>query len=389
MSSSDLIIIGGGVLGSFHALHALERGLSVRLFERHPRPMGASVRNFGQVVPSGMDSKWQAYGRKSLEIYKRLQQSIDLSIRPLGSVYLASDEEEVLLLEELHAINQQNDYPSERLSAVQCLERYPGLRTDYCQGGLFFPEEISVEADQMVHRLLAFLIEQLGLNYHPSTQIREINVRQGRAEVISATGNTYEAENVILCSGHEFRTLYPELFANSDLEVSKLQMMRTVPQSGLRIPGNILTGLSIRRYEAFRECPSYAAIKAEEDPNALWKKWGVHILFKQSPDGSVIVGDSHHYADAVEAEAIGYDILPEVNAYMLAEAKKIFQLEDWSLQSEWFGVYSQCKEQDIFHHSIDDHIHIVTGIGGKGMTGSAGYSLAHINSLYQSQSAVL
>lgn len=28
----DFIIIGGGALGTFHAFHALENGLSVRLF---------------------------------------------------------------------------------------------------------------------------------------------------------------------------------------------------------------------------------------------------------------------------------------------------------------------------------------------------------------------
>ena len=49
--NADLLIIGGGVLGSFFAYQALERGLSVVLLERHGAPAGATVRNFGQVVP--------------------------------------------------------------------------------------------------------------------------------------------------------------------------------------------------------------------------------------------------------------------------------------------------------------------------------------------------
>lgn len=60
----DLIVVGGGVLGTFHAYHALKKNLKVLLIERNSVPQGATVRNFGQVVPSGMDLKWQNFGRK-------------------------------------------------------------------------------------------------------------------------------------------------------------------------------------------------------------------------------------------------------------------------------------------------------------------------------------
>ncbi|MEO1448686.1 MAG: FAD-dependent oxidoreductase, partial [Bacteroidota bacterium] len=87
-------------------------------------------------------------------------------------------------------------------------------------------------------------------------------------------------------------------------------------------------------------------------------------------------------ADAKDIEALGFDIRPEINGYMLEEAKKIFDLEEWRLNRVWLGRYSQCKTRDIFQHSIADRIHIVTGIGGKGMTASPGFSKAHITKLF-------
>ena len=69
----DLIVIGGGVLGVFSAYHALRMGRSVALIERNNRSRGATVRNFGQIVPSGLSMKWRKYGRKSLEVYQELQ----------------------------------------------------------------------------------------------------------------------------------------------------------------------------------------------------------------------------------------------------------------------------------------------------------------------------
>ena len=378
---TDLIIVGGGALGTFHAYHALKAGLSVRLFEKNSRPRGATVRNFGQVVPSGFNSKWQGYGRKSLEVYKTIQSKTDITVRPNGSVYLASDEEEMILLEELADINKNNDYSSELLTKKQCLEKYTGLKESYVKGGLFFPEEITVDARNMIHKVLDYLMGQKGFSCHFSTTIQSVQELSGSCQVEDNRGNAYYAEQVIICSGDDFKTLFPDIFDESDIEISKIQMLQTVPQKELRVDGNILTGLTIRRYESFQECPSYPAIHAKEDAEAYWKKWGIHILFKQCPDGSFIIGDSHEYGDAKEADNIGFDIHQAVNEFILDEAKKIFELEDWRLQKEWFGIYSQCKTQDIFQKTIDDCIHIVTGIGGKGMTGSAGFAAENVRKI--------
>ncbi|HAF77005.1 MAG TPA: TIGR03364 family FAD-dependent oxidoreductase, partial [Maribacter sp.] len=83
----DLVVVGGGVLGTFHAYHAMKKGLKVALLEKDAMPKGATVRNFGQVVPSGMNTKWQQYGRKSLKIYKKIHAKFDISVRQEGSIY--------------------------------------------------------------------------------------------------------------------------------------------------------------------------------------------------------------------------------------------------------------------------------------------------------------
>ena len=119
--SYDLIVVGGGVLGTFHAYHAVNAGLRVALIEKDMRPQGATVRNFGQVVPSGMNTKWQNFGRESLAIYKEIQEDFDITVRQEGSIYLASNEEEVQLLEELKSINETNGYTSKMLTKNQCL----------------------------------------------------------------------------------------------------------------------------------------------------------------------------------------------------------------------------------------------------------------------------
>lgn len=377
----DLIVVGGGVLGTFHAYHAAKRGLSVLLFERNPRPRGATVRNFGQIVPSGSCSHWQRWGRESLAIYKSIQDECDISVQQNGSIYIASNPEELGLLEELHAINRDNAYASELWTVEKCLSRYPQLHRQYCQGGLFFPGELSVNPRLMIHRLHTHLSDHV--TFHYDTLIQQLSTSTNRVIAETANGTTYSAETAIVCSGTDFQSLYPDLYAGSDLELVKLQMLRLKPQPQIKLPGNILTGLSIRRYESFSECPSWPSIKAAESENSFWKKWGVHLLFKQEPDGSIIVGDSHEYASVKNRDSIGFDLREDINGYFIDEGKKILDLAHWNVDSAWAGMYCQTKhESGILQKTIDDRIHIVTGIGGKGMTSSPGFSKHHIAELY-------
>lgn len=378
----DLIIVGGGILGTFHAYHALQKNLKVAILERNSIPQGATVRNFGQVVPSGMDIKWQNFGKESLNIYKDLQAKADLTVRQNGSVYIASNDEELQLIEELAQINKNNDYESVILSKSECIQKFDGLRSDYCKGGLFFPQEISVDSSEMIVKLHQYLKTQEGLDIVYNTTVVETIENNFNCTVTTADGKKFSSSKIIICGGHEFKTLYPEVFNGSDLEVSKLQMLQTKPQGIYSLPGNILTGLSIRRYESFTECESFAKIKEAENKNSFEKKFGIHILFKQALDGSVIIGDSHEYADAKNADDLGYDLNMEIDEFMINEAKKIIDLPTYEIQRRWFGIYSQCKTKDIFEHNISPNIHIVTGIGGKGMTGSGGYSKFNINTIF-------
>jgi len=381
----DAVIVGGGVLGTFHAYHALELGLKVCLVEKDIYPKGATTQNFGQVVPSGMNSKWQKFGRESLKIYKEIQSQFDISIRQNGTVYLASNEEEEQLLMELRAINNGNDYTSKMLTKQECLANYPGLRKDYVTAGLFFPQEVTVEPRTMIHKLQKYLMDQKGLEIKFDFPVVSCESDGEWVLVQSTKGNEVFGKKVIVCNGAEFKNLYPEMFANSDLQVSKLQMMQTKPQENYNLKGSILTGWSIRRYEAFHECPSFAGIKENEPKDSLQKKWGVHILFKQAMDGSVILGDSHQYGDANRVEDLGYDLDMDIDDFMIEEAKKVIDLPTYQIQKRWYGIYSQCKNSDIFQKTIDNNIHVVTGIGGKGMTGSAGFAKKSIATIFNKQ----
>ncbi|GAB4016597.1 TIGR03364 family FAD-dependent oxidoreductase [Spirosoma migulaei] len=377
MTSYDLLIVGAGALGTFHALQAAQAGLRVLLLEKDRYPIGATVRNFGQVVPSGLAGRWFDYGRRSLDIYRTIQQETDITVRANGTIYIASDPDEWTLANELHDRYQRLGYGSELLTKAQCLDKYPSLQPNYVVGGLFFPDELSVEPEQMIHRLIAYSQRKYGIDYRPGSVVIDCQPNSSGAVVTLSNREHFQAKRVLICGGHEVRLLFPDVLANAGLVVSKLQMLLAEPVAGLRLPGNILTGLSIRRYEAFQECPSYASLTAQYPEHLIeLKKWGIHILFKQAVDGSIIVGDSHEYAQATQAEDLGYHTQDFINDLMLAEARRIVTFP-LTIRKTWAGFYSQTKAE-IFEHAIDPAIQLITGIGGKGMSSSAGYAEQNI-----------
>ncbi|MNR32772.1 hypothetical protein D3C85_1503880 [compost metagenome] len=66
---------------------------------------------------------------------------------------------------------------------------------------------------------------------------------------------------------------------------------------------------------------------------------------------------------------------------MIAEANRIIPMQkDW-IASSWSGFYSQHKDH-ILEVDISPRIHVRTGIGGKGMTASAGYAEQSIEKLF-------
>ncbi len=225
-----------------------------------------------------------------------METNADISVRKEGSIYIASDEDEMTLIEELHHINKANAYPSQLITAQQCKEKYPMLKDDYVKGAKLFSDEINADNRRNdTCRIAISCRSGLGMHIINGKRIVDIYETENEAIVFDTAGDKWVGGQVIICNGSEYQSLFPEEFPKADIQLVKLQMMETIPQH-TSIPGSVLTGWTIRRYESFSECPSYSRIKADEDKTSFQNQLGVHILFKQTASGSIILGDSHEYA---------------------------------------------------------------------------------------------
>jgi FAD dependent oxidoreductase TIGR03364 len=377
----DVICIGAGVLGTFHAYFSALKDKKVLLIERDYTPFEGTVRNFGQCVPSGQAfPEWRNFGVLGMNTYKTIQAKTDISVRQNGTCYIASDVGEMTLLQEAFERDKQSGYKSFLLSKNQVLEKFSSLRSDYPVGALFYPEEISLEPRSAISRIIDFVQKSAVVEFRPNTTVVGCERKNGCVRVTTSAGDKFTAGQVFLCSGREFKILFPSLFFQSGISLCKLQMMITKPMPEVHLPGNILTGYSIRRYEGFHSLPSYTHICAYPKNTELENEWGIHLLFKQAADGSVIIGDSHEYAPAYHSEKLDFGINMYVNNLMLREAQNIMRFPSWDIDSYRNGYYSTHPD-GIYNITADEGIQIVTGIGGKGMTTSAGFAEYNVHQI--------
>jgi FAD dependent oxidoreductase TIGR03364 len=359
----DLIVIGAGVLGTFHAYFAAKRGWRVLLLERGDWPGEASVRNFGTLMAGSLLGEWRRRGLESIAIYRGLAPQAGFDFSDCGSLYHVTTPIEAAVLQEFAQVAPRDGVRCELLDSTRAAVLNPLLRPEQVRQALFFPDDARLEPRGLFRHLIPWLTREFQVEYRPVTLAAQAWSNGGEACVRTAAGTELHARHVVVCNGADLRTLFPDRFTAAGFERCKLQMMRMHPQPRLRLPTTVASGLTLRRYPAFSICPSWARLKDEPvAPGVL--EAGIHILMVQDPDGSFVLGDSHEYSAGDLSEILD----TRIEALILAEARKLIQLPSWEIAQRWHGIYSMPKDAEIYTETIDKVIHIVTGIRGKGMT---------------------
>lgn len=354
-------IIGGGIVGLAHAHAAAKRGCTVDLFERHPKATSASVRNFGMLWPVGQPAG-QDYTRaiRSRSIWLELAAVADVELEPCGSLHLAHHDDEWRTLQEFVALAGDRSFAVELLSPEQALARSPAINPNGLRGAMWSETELRVDPRTASEKIALYLDSLTNVNVHRNQLVCSV----GERHLKTAMGQSFDFDSMVICSGDEFSVLFPEHFAAANLRKCKLHMLRTIPQpNGFRIGPHLASGLTLRHYKSFEACPSLADVKqrvAAEAPEL--DRFGIHVMASQSPDGHVVLGDSHEYGQDVEP----FD-KSRIDEWILRELKKILHLPDWTIDQRWTGIYAKC-DRPVYKDNVSSNVQVCTGLGGAGMT---------------------
>ncbi|MFJ9897745.1 glycine oxidase ThiO [Streptomyces sp. NPDC091280] len=206
--TSDVLVVGGGIIGLVTAWRAAGRGFATAVVD--PEPGGGAAQ-----VAAGMLAAVTElhYGEQTLlalnlasahrypDFAAELTDltGLDLGYRRCGTLAVALDADDRAHLRELHTLQRQSGLDSEWLSGRECRRLEPMLAPGV-RGGLRVDGDHQVDPRRLARALVA-ACERAGVAFH-RTWAERLTVGQDRATgVVTREGEVLGAEQVVLAGG--------------------------------------------------------------------------------------------------------------------------------------------------------------------------------------------
>jgi FAD dependent oxidoreductase TIGR03364 len=331
--SYDLAVVGAGILGLACALAAARSGKRIVVIDRDAQANGASVRNFGFITVTGQRAGdcWRR-AMRSRDVWDEVAGPAGIEIVHQGLIVVARRPEAARVLEAFSQSEMGEQCRLHEGAAAGRLE--PGLRGRF-EAVLESPHERRVESRDALPRLAAWLERAHGVAFLRNTAAVGVT-----GDGVATSRGQIDAGAVIVCAGDDFHTLFADRIAPYRLTRCKLQMLRGRAAGGFRVSRAVMTDLSLVRYLGYAELAEAEALRRRlESEQAAHLAAGVHLIVVGAADGSMVIGDSHAYAETPDPFASqAFDDL------ILDEYEALFG-DRPAVEARWTGTYASAEDR--------------------------------------------
>lgn len=201
MESADVVIVGGGVMGTSLAYHLASRGVDVLLLEREALGAGSTSRNAGgvrQQFSSELNVRIQMLAVRMLERFEA-EVGVSADFRQIGYLFLLTRPQEVenfrADMEMWHRVGLTE---ATWLSAGEAAARVPGLMVDDVLGCTFCPTD-GIATPDAVTMGYAAAAKRHGARLREGATVVGVDVTKGRVSgVRTASGEV--ATRAVFCA---------------------------------------------------------------------------------------------------------------------------------------------------------------------------------------------
>jgi sarcosine oxidase, subunit beta len=328
--SVEVLVIGGGVIGSSIAYHVARQGRKVLVVERQEVAVepAASWASAGGVRPQGLDPAEAALARAALARWPTLAEELeaDLQYRQGGHLLLAENEDEAEHLQNF--VQRQHELGFADVSFVDrkaVFSLVPGLG-EQVTAGSFSPASGQAEP-RLTTRAFASAAQRYGAIYWTRTECLALQRVADRVVGAQTGQGLVQAEQIVLAAGAWSKELASSVGIQLPLRMCALQVLLSTPA-----PPGILQ-------------PVLSAV-------------GRALSLKQQPDGALLLGGGW----------LG-DPTPDGRSYTLREAS---QQGNWATACELFPPVRKLRCVGAWGglqaHSLDDLPFIGSFSGLEGLT---------------------
>jgi len=358
----DLAVVGAGIVGLACARAAALKGLRVVVIDRDAQSSGASVRNFGFINVTGQErgASWTR-ARRTCAIWEEVAEEAGIAILQRGLWMTTRRPEAVAILESF--LKTEMGEGCTLLSRAAARACCPELVNEQVQAVLRSSVDLRVESREAIPKIASWLAERWGVEF-----LRQTAVLSVAPPLLETSRGVVQAGAVVVCPGDDIFSLYPKRIARYQVSRCKLQMLR-LADPGFRLPGPLMSDLGLLRYPGYsalaESAPLGARLEAEQGEHL---KHGIHLIVVQSADGSLIVGDSHHYAATPDCFADD-----RIDQLILDEFAAATGLSPPAVRERWIGTYAAASDRTMFIDAPTSDVRIVMITSGSGA--STGFAI--------------
>ena len=370
--SYDLAVVGAGILGLAHALAATRRGLRVVVIERDAQANGASIRNFGFVTVTGQEAGdcW-ALARRSRDVWAEVAAAAGIPVLHEGLVVTARRPEAEAVIDAFLETDMGTE--CRRLTTGEAMARAPALDPAGVSAALWSPHELRVESKTALPALAAWLEAAHGVAFRWETAVNAV-----APPVIETSAGPIRAAAAVVCPGDDAATLFQDRLALYGVSRCKLQMLRVAPERPVRLGAAVMSDLGLARYLGYAALPAAEPLKRRLDlEQAAHRANGVHLIVVQSADGSLVVGDSHHYG--ATPDPFGSTAVDDL---ILAEMEAVLALGAYGVEERWIGTYATAPGRWRLTDAPDAATRLVVVTAGCGASTAFGIGEETIQDLF-------
>ncbi|MET7850431.1 glycine oxidase ThiO [Streptomyces avermitilis] len=206
--TSDVLVVGGGIIGLVTAWRAAQRGFATAVVDPDPGGGAAQVAagmlaavtelHYGEQTLLGLNlASARRYPDFAAELTEATGQ--DLGYRPCGTLAVALDADDRAQLRELHALQRRSGLESEWLNGRECRRLEPMLAPGV-RGGLRVDGDHQIDPRRLAKALVT-ACELAGVVFHRGWAERLFLVRGRAAGVVTRDGAELAAGQIVLAGG--------------------------------------------------------------------------------------------------------------------------------------------------------------------------------------------
>ncbi len=238
-SSAEVVVVGGGVMGTSIAFHLAEEGVDVCLLERDALAGGSTSRAAGGFRAQFSDPLNIAIGLRSIDAFTRFgdRPGAEIDLHQVGYLFLLDREEDVAAFEAGVALQNELGVPSRIVGPAEAAELCPLAGLDGVLAATYCPLDGHASPEAVVQGYAAGA-RALGATVLTGCEATGITLDGARVTGVATRDGEIETGTVVCAAG----VWSPELARSAGVELPVVPYLREVgftgPAPGLaeRIP---------------------------------------------------------------------------------------------------------------------------------------------------------